>query len=117
MKKLNLVKVSVVVMALCGIINSASAQTKETNPIAYRVLPIHYVRSDIMASWLDPTHHHAPAKFQENAAANPSAAPTFHATPEPALESGKATIISIVGPHNQLLIYSDKTLFDHYNRK
>jgi hypothetical protein len=117
MKKLNLFDLSIVAIALCGIVNSASAQTTGTNPIAYRVLPIHHVRSDIMASWLDPTHHHAPTKFKEQSAANPSAISTFHVAPEPALESGKATIISIVGPHNQLLVCSDQTLFDHLKQE
>jgi hypothetical protein len=99
-------------VALCGIASSTPAQSAETDTVGYRFIVIHHVPSDLMAYWLDPTHHPA-VRFQKQLDAAGPQAPTFHPAPEPALENGKATIASIIAPENGLLIYSDQTLYDH----
>lgn len=65
MKKLNSIRVSIVVIAvLCGLLHSAVAQTTDVNTKQWRKIHLQHVRPDTLAYWLDPVHQVRPSEYR-----------------------------------------------------
>lgn len=48
-----------------GIVNIASAQSAETNPLEWQQIAIKNIRPSMLAYWLDPVHQVKPVEYQE----------------------------------------------------